>query len=36
MNENKFYGVFKKEEVDGLKIQIDYILGMRDTKKDLV
>ncbi len=33
MNENKFYGVFRKEKINKLKIQIDNILDGRDIRK---
>ena len=34
MNEKEFYGVFRKEKVDELKIQIDNILDGKNTSED--
>ena len=34
MNEDKFYGVFRKEKVDELKIQIDDILEGKNTSEE--
>ena len=36
MNENEFYGVFRKEKVDELKIQIDNILDGKNTSKEKI
>ena len=34
MNENEFYGVFRKEKVDELKIKIDDILDGKKISED--
>jgi len=31
MNENQFYGIFRKEKVDNLKIEIKIILDKKNT-----
>ena len=34
MDENEFYGVFRKEKIDELKIKIDGILDGKNTSED--